>query len=145
MVNGARLVGAALTAVVLASVASCGGQDPYCTAVEANQSSLDSFGSDRSDAGFGAYASSLASISKVAPKTSKDDWATLAKVTEAVATAHQDVGFPLEDMDDEQKRTALSERDIKELNAAYDAFNDTAKARESVVADVKENCDLQLK
>lgn len=145
MVNGARLVGAALTAVVLGTLASCSGQSPYCAKVEANQSSLDSFGSDRSDAGFGAYAKSLESIAKLAPASSEEDWATLASVTDAVVATHQDVGFPLESMADVEKRKALSERDIGQLNKAYEAFNDTAEARKSVVADVKKTCDIQLK
>jgi hypothetical protein len=145
MLNGARIVAAALTAVVLGSLASCGGQSPYCAAVDENQSDLDTFLADKSDAGITTYATAVTSISKVAPAPIDEQWTSLARATQGVLTAHDDVGFALEDMKNEKARTALSEADTEVLNKAYKRFNGTTPQRKAVVADVKKACDIQLK
>lgn len=132
--------------VSLGSVASCGGvQSPYCQEVEKDRTILGSFGAERTDTAFADYTAVLTSITAVAPAPIDKQWASLERATEGVVTAHEDVGFALEDMGDEEKRTALSDGDIAILNKAYQQFNSTKPQREAVVADVKDTCDIQLK
>lgn len=133
------------TAVAGAMLSACGGEDPYCAAVTEHQKVLNSFGDKRTDAGFTSYGKAAKAIGAVAPDTVKQDWTTLASVTTGVLAAHQKVGIPLEDMTDPAKVEALSSDDLKRLNTAYDAFNDTAAQRKAVVADVKTACDITLK
>ena len=66
-------------------------------------------------------------------------------MTQAVVTAHTEVGFKLEDMDSKSKREGLSAGDIESINAAYKAFNDTVDQRKAVVADADKTCDITLK
>ena len=61
---------------------------------------------------------------------------TLTSATQGVVTAQKDVGFALQDMADEDKRTALSAGDIDVLNKAYKRFNNTTQQRKAIVADV---------
>lgn len=133
------------TAVAGATLSACGGEDPYCAAVTEHQKVLDSFGEKRTDAGFTAYGKAVTAIGAVAPKVVKEDWTTLAGVTTGVLKAQQKAGIPLEDMTDPAKVEALSSDDLKTLNSAYDAFNDTGAQRKAVVADVKTACDITLK
>jgi hypothetical protein len=135
-----------LTAVVASSVlAGCGGDDPYCAAVKENKSALDTFGQKRTNAGFRAYADAVRAITTTAPDSSKDDWAKLGSVTAGVLKAHKKVGLPLQAMDDPAKVDKLGSADLKRLNAAYAAFNETTKQRQAVVKDVKAVCDITLK
>lgn len=135
-----------VTAVVAGSVlAGCGGDDPYCAAVKDNKSALDTFGKKRTDAGFTRYADALRAITTTAPDSSKDDWAKLGSVTSRVVKAHKKAGIALQDMDDPAKVGRLSAADLKSLNNAYAAFNDTTKQRTAVVKDVKDVCGVTLK
>ncbi len=144
MAKGVRT--AAMTAVLVgALVAACGADDPYCVAVETNQTTLESFGAKQSDAGYATYAKALTSISKAAPSPIDEQWASMARATQGVVTAQKDVGFALQDMKDEEKRMALSARDIDVLNKAYKRFNGTTSQRKAIVADVDTSCDIQLK
>lgn len=145
MSTGSRLVAVLATAAVLSLSAACSADDPYCEAVKANRSTLDSFGSEVTDAAYASYATALTSIGKVAPKPIDEQWASLSRATQGVITAQDDVGFPLQDMDDEKKRQALSQGDITVLNKAYKRFNATTKQRKAVVADVLKTCDIDLK
>lgn len=146
MTNGSKIAAIAAIVVVMGTVASCGGEpSPYCQEVEQDRATLDSFGAERSDTAFADYAAVLTSISKVAPAPIDEQWASLKRATEGVVTAHQDVGFALEDMGDEAARAALSADDITVLNKAYERFNSTTAQRKAVVADVLSACDIQLK
>lgn len=136
---------AALATVMVAAVGlSACGQSSYCSAVERSQKSLNAFGSDRSDDAFAGYARTMRSIAKQAPESSKKNWNTLATVTQDVLDAHEQVGISMQDMTNAKKRDALSQGDIKVLNKAYAAFNDTTSARKAVVKNVQEECDISL-
>lgn len=134
-----------VTVVLVGSLAACGGDDPYCRTIEADQPTLDDFGATRSNEAYTQYAAALTSISKLAPADAKQEWTTLATATRGVVDAHEQVGFPLEDMRNADKRQALSASDAEVLEKAYAAFNDTAEARKSVVAEVQDACDIELK
>lgn len=140
-----RGAAATATALLLGSLAACGGDDPYCTTIEADQSTLDDFGATRSNEAYTQYAAALTSISEIAPADAKQEWTTLAAATRGVVDAHEQVGFPLEDMRDADARLALSESDVAVLEEAYSAFNDTTAAREAVVDEVQDACDIDLK
>lgn len=141
-----RIAAVLVTSVVAATVlAGCGGDDPYCAAVKENQSALNSFGEKRTEKGFTTYAKALRAIATTAPDTIKDDWSKLGSVTDGVLKAHDKVGLALDDMTDTAKVAELDSDDLARLNKAYDAFNDTAKQRKAVVADVKKTCEITLK
>ena len=146
MANGVKTAAAATTVMLGALVlGGCGADDPYCVAVETHQKTLDSFGAERSDDAYASYAKALASISKVAPAPVDEESTDLTRATKGVVSAQKDVGFALQDMADEDKRTALSAGDIDVLNKAYKRFNNTTPQRKAIVADVKKTCDIQLK
>ncbi|MET0928793.1 MAG: hypothetical protein ABWX74_04715 [Aeromicrobium sp.] len=141
-----KIAAALVTSVVAATVlAGCGGDSPYCAAVKENRTALDSFGEKRTEKGFTTYAEALRAIATTAPDTVKDDWSKLGAVTDGVLKAHDKVGLPLQSMSDTAKVAALDADDLARLNKAYDAFNDTAKQRKAVVADVKKSCEITLK
>ncbi len=146
MGGASRGAAALVAAVLLGSLAACGGDDdPYCRTIEADQPTLDDFGSTRSNDAYTKYAATLSSISKVAPADAKQQWTALAAATRGVVEAHEQVGFPLEDMRDADKRQALSESDAAVLEEAYSVFNDTTDARQAVVDEVQDACDIDLK
>lgn len=138
---------AALISTVVAGVvlAGCGGEDPYCVAIEENRASLDGFGQKRTDAAFGKNAKAVRSIATTAPDDVKDAWATLGEVTDGVVKAHKSADIALEDMADTAKVDGLDTDELAALNKAYDAFNDTAAERKAVVANVKSACEITLK
>lgn len=131
--------------VVALTLGGCGSQSPYCEAVDAQQKTLESFDADHTDAGYARYATAVESVAKKAPADTAKEWKAIASATRGVVSAHEQVGFKLEDMDDATKRQGLSEGDIETLNTAYAAFNDTKKQRAAVVADAEKTCDIQLK
>lgn len=145
MANGVRTAAAATVMLGALLLGACGAGDPYCAAVKTQQETLDSFGAERSDDAYASYAKALTAISKVAPTPIDEQWASLTRATQGVVTAQKDVGFALQDMADEDKRTALSAGDIDVLNKAYKRFNSTTPQRKAIVADVKTTCDIQLK
>lgn len=140
-----RPVSLASLVMVASLLAACSGQSPYCRAVDAQKSVLDSFGAERTDAAYARYAKALSSVAAEAPSTSRTEWAAAAKATRAVVEAHEKVGYRLDDMADEEKRAGLSEGDVEILNRAYAAFNDSLPDRRAAVADARATCDIKLK
>lgn len=141
-----RTAAVLVTAVVaLTTLAGCGGEDPYCSAVRQHRSALDTFGEKRTDAGFATYEKAVRAITATAPESSRDDWAKLRSVTGGVIKAHQKVGIRLQDMADTAKVADLSAADLKTLNDAYDRFNETTAQRTAVVDDVSAVCSITLK
>lgn len=133
------------TVVAGAVLAGCGGDDPYCAAIQENRTVLDDFGQKRTDAAYAKYAKAVRSIATTAPDEVKDDWAKLGAVTDGVVKAHKTADIALEDMGDAAKVGALSEDELASLNQAYEKFNDTAAQRKAVVANAKSACDITLK
>lgn len=128
-----------------AVLAGCGGEDPYCAAIEENQSALDDFGQTRTDAAYAKYAKAARSIATTAPDDVKDDWAKLGAVTDGVVKGQKAADIALEDMGDAAKVEALSTQELASLDKAYEKFNDTAAERKSVVASAKSACEITLK
>ncbi|MGZ5402915.1 MAG: hypothetical protein ACXWDA_07195, partial [Aeromicrobium sp.] len=62
-----------------------------------------------------------------------------------VLKAQEAVGLKLEEMTDTKKVAKLKAADLKQLNAAYTAFNGTTKERAAVVKNVKQECKITLK
>lgn len=137
----ATAAAAALTAVLLAG---CGGQSPYCEAIEKNADTLNSFGKTRTNAAYTGYAKAFSTVAKHAPASVKKDWAALAKVTDGVLDAQKDVGLSLEQMKDKAVVEKLEPAQLSTLNAAYQAFNDTSDQRTAVVKNAKTECQITL-
>jgi hypothetical protein len=136
--------GAALTALVLASLAGCG-TSPYCQAVEDHQVALNSLGEERTDAAYAEYRRAFRAVANVAPAGIRKDWTKLSVVIEGVLAAHRSAGIRLEDMDSTNKKLAsLPEDKLKALNSAYEAFNNTDDERKAVVKNVKDECQITL-
>ncbi|MEV7396548.1 hypothetical protein [Aeromicrobium sp. NPDC092404] len=134
------------TIVGITTLSACGGGgDPYCDAVDKNKSTLNSFGEQRTDAAYANYAKVLSSIGKDAPASIKKDWTKLSSVTTGVLDAQKKTGLKLEEMADTAKVKKLSDAQLKELNAAYKTFNETADERNAVVKNVKQECKINLK
>lgn len=143
-----RLVQRSLAAVA-ALVAStllvgCGGPSAYCESVEENADLLESFGQDRTDAGYTRYAETFSSMADLAPEDVQEEWTQLATVTRGVLEAQEEVGVPLEEMRDDDAVAELSSDDLSTLNEAYEAFNGTGDQRTAVVTNVKQECDITL-
>lgn len=140
-----RRFAAVVTFVILSSttLAGCGGS-AYCDAVEADQETLNSFGEERTNAAYANYASVLNDIAAGSPDEIKDDWTTLAEVTENVIETHDSVGLALEEIEDTEELAQVGEEDLAQLNEAYVSFNDTADERAEVVNNVKQECQITL-
>lgn len=133
------------TIVAGAVLAGCGGDDPYCAAIQENRKVLNDFGQTRTDAAFAKYAKAVRSVATTAPDDVTDDWAKLGAVTDGVVKAHKSADISLEDMATPAKVEALGEKDLASLNKAYEKFNDTAKQRKAVVSSAKKDCEITLK
>lgn len=133
------------TVVAGAVLAGCGGEDPYCAAIQENRSLLDDFGQTRTDAAYTKYAKAVRSITTTAPDDVKDDWAKLGAVTDGVVKAHRAADIALEDMGDAAKVDAVSADDLASINRAYEKFNDTAAQRKAIVNSARSTCDITLK
>lgn len=140
----AKAAGVVVGVALCSTLGACGGQSPYCQTVQDDEQVLDAFGSSKTTEAFTGYANALSDISDVAPVESKEQWAALASATEGVLEAHDEVGFPLDDMSDADQRASLSEADTAVLEKAYDSFNDTEAARRAVIKNVKSSCDIEL-
>lgn len=141
-----KSVATLISAVVAGAVlAGCGGDDPYCAAIEENRAALDDFGQTRTDAAYAKYAKAARSVATTAPDKVKDDWAKLGAVTDGVVKAHKSADIALEDMADAAKVDQLDADDLASLNKAYEKFNDTAAQRKSVVSSAKDTCKITLK
>ncbi len=126
-------------------LAGCGGESAYCTAVDKDKSSLNTFGEKRTDAAYAGYAKVFDGVAKVAPASIKKDWTTLADVTKGVIAAQKGVKLKLEEMTDTAKVKKLDQAQLKKLNTAYEAFNATTEQRTAVVKNVKQECKITLK
>jgi hypothetical protein len=141
-----RTAAVLITAMVaITTLSGCGGGDPYCDAVKQNQSTLNTFGQKRTDAAYAKYAKVFADVSKEAPAGINKDWMALSKVTTGIIDAQKDAGVKLEDMTKPAEVKKLDEAQLKDLNAAYKAFNGTTKQRNAVVKNVLQKCDIKLK
>lgn len=141
--RGRTATGVAAAAILLGTLAGCG-QSEYCKAVEDNQVALNSLGEKRTNAAYLSYARAFRAVANVAPPTVRKDWTKLADVTSAVVTAQRQAGISLEDMLVDDKLTQVSPEKLKLLNAAYEAFNDTADERKAVVKNAKDECGIAL-
>ncbi|MFZ0140764.1 MAG: hypothetical protein WAL70_06735, partial [Aeromicrobium sp.] len=72
------VTGVITTAVAFALVSACAGDDPYCTAVKGQESTLNSLGEKRTTAAYRSYARAFRSVAKVSPPAVKKDWTELA-------------------------------------------------------------------
>ncbi len=135
-----------VSTIVCATVLSgCGGESAYCTAVDKDKVSLNTFGEKRTDAAYADYAKVFDGVAKVAPASIKKDWTALADVTKGVIAAQKAVDLKLEDMTDPAKVKKLNADQLKQLNTAYQAFNGTTAQRAAVVKNVKQECKITLK
>jgi hypothetical protein len=139
-----RAVAGMVTALAISGLAACSGDDPYCTTVEKNKTTLNSLGEKRTNAAYGSYARAFRSVAKVSPAAVKKDWTELAEVTAAVLNAQKKVGIKLEEMTDVAKVKKLGTQQLKTLNDAYEAFNKTTPQRRAVVKNVKQECEITL-
>jgi hypothetical protein len=138
------VTGVVATVVVFTLVTACAGDDPYCTAVKDQKSTLNSLGEKRTTAAYRSYARAFRSVAKVSPPAVKKDWTELAEVTASVLNAQEKAGIKLEDMTDQSKVRKLGTEQLKTLNNAYEAFNKTTPQRRAVVKNVKEECEITL-
>ena len=138
------VTGVITTVVAFTLVTACAGEDPYCTAVEDQKSTLNSLGEKRTTAAYRSYARAFRSVAKVSPPAVKQDWTELAEVTASVLNAQDKAGIKLEDMTDTSKIRKLGTEQLKTLNNAYEAFNKTTPQRRAVVKNVKEECEITL-
>ena len=138
------VTGVVATVVVFTLVTACAGDDPYCTAVKDQKSTLNSLGEKRTTAAYRSYARAFRSVAKVSPPAVKKDWTELAEVTASVLNAQDKAGIKLEDMTDQSKVRKLGTEQLKTLNNAYEAFNKTTPQRRAVVKNVKEECEITL-
>ena len=132
------------TVLALVTLAACGSDDPYCGEVKEHESTLNTFGQKRTTAAYTGYARTFRAVAKVAPASVKPDWTAIAKVTEGVLAAQDEVGVKLEQMTDTARVKKLSTAQLKKLNNAYEAFNKTADQRRAVVKNVQQECDIKL-
>jgi hypothetical protein len=134
----------AWSALVLATLTGCG-KSPYCQAVEDHQVALNSLGEEKTTAAYTQYEQAFQAVTNVAPAGIRKDWVTLTNVIEGVLAAHRSAGIKLEEMSSTNpKLAALPEDKLKALNSAYEAFNNTDDERESVVKNVKDECQITL-
>ncbi len=138
------VTGMITTALAITLLTACSGDDPYCTAVSSQKSTLNSLGEKRTNEAYRSYAQAFRSVAKVSPSAVKKDWTELAEVTAAVLNAQDKVGIKLEEMTDAAKLKKLDTAELKTLNDAYEAFNKTAPQRRAVVKNVKQECEITL-
>jgi hypothetical protein len=141
-----RTVALLVTTSVAASVlAACGGDSAYCSAVEEHETTLQGFGTKKTDAGFRSYVKVTRQIGNVAPEDVAKQWRTITSATQGVLKAHQQVGISLEDMKDADKLAGLNEADRATIQTSYDRFNTSRTARKKVVASIRKECDITLR
>ena len=138
------VIGVIATLVAFTALTACAGEDPYCTAVKKQESTLNSLGEKRTNAAYRSYARAFRSVAKVSPPAVKKDWTELAEVTAAVLNAQGKVDIKLEEMSDADKVKKLDTAQLKTLNNAYEAFNKTTPQRRAVVKNVKQECEITL-
>jgi len=134
--------GIAVAIMACASLAACG-QSDYCKAVETHEDTLNTLGQNKSNAGYRKYARALRAVANVAPQGVRKDWITLADATDGVVRAHGRIGLPLE-ASNSQTFAKLSADQLRTVNTAYEAFNNTGDERKAVVKNVKAECEITL-
>lgn len=139
-----RLVVVAVAAVMAMLLTACLGDSQFCATVKRHEETLNSFGTDRSDAAFSRYAEATAEISSVAPASVAAAWDRLDTVTRQVVEAHGEAGVRLEDMGDEEFVRSLDPSVLERLNGTYEQFNDTASTRETIVVELADECGVEL-
>ena len=133
-----------LSAVLgLGTLAGCSGGGPYCDAVDRGEESLKSFGQQTS-AAYATYADVTTDIAKNAPADVKEQWQAVAKATRAVVAAHRKADVRIQDMKSEEKVNALSKADLERIQAANEAFNDTATQRRELAQHVNDEGGTNL-
>lgn len=138
------VAGLITTVLAVSTLTACGGDNPYCTAVKDQKTTLNSLGEKRTTAAYRSYARAFRSVAKVSPPAVKKDWTELAEVTASVLNAQDKVGIMLEEMSDVDRVKKLSTGQLKSLNNAYEAFNKTTQQRRAVVKNVKQECEITL-
>ena len=104
------VTGVITTLVAFTTLTACAGEDPYCTAVKDQESTLNSLGEKRTNAAYRSYARAFRSVAKVSPPAVKKDWTELAEVTASVLNAQDKVGIKLEEMTGQSTRSRSSAR-----------------------------------
>jgi threonine dehydrogenase-like Zn-dependent dehydrogenase len=134
--------GVAVAIMALGSLTGCG-QSDYCKAVETHEDTLNTLGQNKSTAGYRKYVRALRAVANVAPPGVRKDWITLADATDGVLRAHAHIGLPLE-ASNSQTFAKLSADQLRAVNTAYEAFNNTGDERKAVVKNVKAECEITL-
>jgi len=135
-----------VTGVVAASVlAGCGGDDPYCAAVKEQKTSLDSFGTKKTDKGLKAEAEAVRIIATEAPDTSKKNWSKVGAALDDVLEALKSGDTTLQAMADPETVREMPQDDVDRIRKAYDVFNQTSTQRAALVKDIASTCDIALK
>jgi hypothetical protein len=135
-----------VTGVVAAAVlAGCGGDDPYCAAVKEQKTSLDSFGTKKTDKGLKAEAEAVRIIATEAPDTSKKNWSTVGAALDDVLKALKSGDTTLQAMADPETIREMPQDDVDRIRKAYAVFNETSVQRAALVKDIASTCDIALK
>lgn len=134
--------GVAVAIMALGSLTGCG-QSDYCKAVETHQDTLNTLGQNRTSKAYRKYARALRAVANVAPQNVRKNWITLADATDGVLRAHAQIHLPLE-ASNSQTFAKLSADQLRTVNAAYEAFNNTGDERKAVVKNVKAECEITL-
>jgi len=127
----------------LGLLTGCSGGGPYCDAVGDGEDVLKSFGRQTS-AAYADYADVTRDVAKTAPADVKEQWQAVAKATRAVVAAHRKADIRIQDMKDEEKVNALSREDLERIQAANEAFNDTASQRKELAQHMHDECGTDL-
>jgi len=130
-------------ALGLGTLTGCSGGGPYCDAVDRGQEPLKTFGT-RTSAAFASYADVTSAVAKAAPADVKEEWQAVAKATRGVVSAYEKAGVRIQDMKDEEKVNALAQADLDRIQAASEAFNDTASQRKELAQHVHDECGIDL-
>ncbi len=121
----------------------CSGGGPYCDAADRGEDSLKTFG-QLDSAAFTSYAEVTTDIAKSAPKDVQAEWKAVAKATRRVVAAHDKADIRIQDMTDEEAVNALSQDDLDRIQAANEAFNDTATQRRDLAQHLHDECGIDL-
>jgi hypothetical protein len=139
-----RSLAVAVAIVVTGSLLSACGKSEYCQSVQAQQSDLDGFGTDRTNKGFAADADTMHALAKVAPDGLRADYAKIADATDELLAAYRAQGVTIE----------ATQKDPRILNSAQRAaitkansqWNDIVIAHRTAIAtNVKQECGITLK
>lgn len=127
----------------LGVLTGCSGGGPYCDAARDGEDSLKDFGRVNS-AAFVSSAKVTTAIAKEAPEDVREEWKAVAKATRGVVAAHRKADVRLQDMTKESTVNALSQDDLDRIQAANEAFNDTATQRRDLAQHLHDECGIDL-